>query len=75
MDLSAVGSELVAEEPIVESIGPDPHVVVQLQQVGFPGSCSILLNLSFDGVLKTPSYDGGGGGFNRPPMFICENNT
>ena len=29
-------------------------------------------NLSFDGVLKTPIFDGG---LNRPPsIFICENN-
>ena len=46
MDLSAVRSELVAEEPIVESVRPDPHVVVQLQQVSFPGSCSIMVTLN-----------------------------
>ena len=32
-------------------------------------------NLSFDGVLKTPSFDGGGGVESTPPpIFICENN-
>ena len=37
-----------------------------------------LVNLSFDGVLKTPSFDGRGGRggveSTPPPIFICENN-
>ena len=33
------------------------------------------LNLIFDGALKTPSFEGGGGvEFAPPPIFICENN-
>ena len=32
-----------------------------------------LLNLSFDRVLKTPGFDGGGGlNHSSPPIFICE---
>ena len=30
--------------------------------------------LSYDGELKTPSYDWGGGGLKCPPIFICESN-
>ena len=33
-----------------------------------------LLNLSYDGVLKPPGFDGGGGVESTPPLFFCENN-
>ena len=32
------------------------------------------INLSFDGVLKTSSFDGGAGWIDPLPIFICENN-
>ena len=36
MDLSAVGSELVVEEPVVEPVGTSLHIIIKLQQVGLP---------------------------------------
>ena len=39
---------------------------------------SSFVNLSFDGVLKTPSFDWWGGGEVKstpPPIYICENNS
>ena len=38
--------------------------------------CKNYLNLSFNGVFLTPSFEGGGGGgVNLPPShFICEKN-
>ena len=33
------------------------------------------LSLSFNGVFKTPSFDGGGGDFPPPSFFIYEHNT
>ena len=34
----------------------------------------MVINLSYDGVFKSPSYDEGGGSKVPPPIFICENN-
>jgi len=40
-----VGAEHLGVEPIVETIGPHAHVVIQGEQVGFPAQQGFLSNL------------------------------
>ena len=48
----------------------DPDLEKAWVRVRYFRSVGFSPNLSFDGVFKTPSFEGGGGGESTPPPFL-----